>query len=66
MDGIIFSKDHATIITDELTENLSETTHVQRFSDAKDPWYYLHVEENLFYDRSDHRIHSYSGISLPV
>lgn len=45
MDGIIFSKDHAAIITGELTDDLPKTTHVQCFSDIKDPWYYLHVKD---------------------
>ena len=45
LDGILFSKEHGVIITGCLTDDLPDTAQVQRFSKAKDPWYYLHVKE---------------------
>lgn len=45
MDGILFSKEHGVVITGYLTDDLPDSSQVQRFSDADDPWYYLHVKE---------------------
>jgi delta24-sterol reductase len=45
VDGILFSRDHGVVVTGILTNDLPASTPVQRFSDAKDPWYYLHVKE---------------------
>ena len=45
VDGVLFSKGHGVVITGCLTDELPTTARVQRFSDAKDPWYYLHVKE---------------------
>ena len=45
VDGILFSKDHGVVVSGSLTDILPENAQLQRFSDAKDPWYYLHVKE---------------------
>lgn len=44
LDGIIFSKTHGAIITGRLTDSPPENVPIQCFSDAKDPWFYLHVK----------------------
>ena len=45
VDGILFSKEHGAVITGYLTDDIPDPAQVQRFSDADDPWYYLHVKE---------------------
>lgn len=45
VDGILFSKEHGVVITGSLTNEVIESAPIQRFSDANDPWYYLHVKE---------------------
>lgn len=49
VDGILFSKDHGAVVTGSLTDDLPVTAEVQRFSDASDPWYYLHVKEKTLW-----------------
>jgi FAD/FMN-containing dehydrogenase len=44
VDGILFSKTHGVVVTGVMTDDLPPTASVQRFSDASDPWYYLHVQ----------------------
>ena len=45
IDGILFSKNQGAIITGRLTDNPKNNVKIQRFSDAKDPWFYLHVKD---------------------
>lgn len=45
VDGILFSKDHGVVITGELTDEKPAHVIPQTFSNAKDPWFYLHVED---------------------
>ncbi|KAL9119281.1 MAG: hypothetical protein Q9187_004166 [Circinaria calcarea] len=45
VDGILFSKNQGAIITGRLTDNPKNNVPIQRFSDAKDPWFYLHVKD---------------------
>lgn len=45
VDGILFSKEHGVVITGYLSNEIPDPALVQRFSDANDPWYYLHVKE---------------------
>ena len=45
VDGILFSKEHGVIVTGSLTDTIPSSARVHRFSDANDPWYYLHVKE---------------------
>lgn len=48
LDGILFSQEHGAVITGLLTDDIPAFAHIQRFSDAADPWYYLHVKEKTF------------------
>ncbi|KAF2089037.1 FAD-binding domain-containing protein [Saccharata proteae CBS 121410] len=47
VDGIMFSKTQGAIVTGRLTDTPSENVPVQCFSDAKDPWFYLHVQDQV-------------------
>jgi delta24-sterol reductase len=45
VDGILFSKNHGAIITGEMTNDIPADVKPQTFSNAWDPWFYLHVEQ---------------------
>lgn len=45
VDGILFTKEHGVVITGHLTDEIPVSAQIQRFSDAADPWFYLHVKE---------------------
>ncbi|EKJ69580.1 hypothetical protein FPSE_10291 [Fusarium pseudograminearum CS3096] len=45
VDGILFSKDHGVVITGQLTDHKPPESHLVTFSNAADPWFYLHVQE---------------------
>ncbi|PNP76113.1 hypothetical protein FNYG_10671 [Fusarium nygamai] len=45
VDGILYSKDHGVIITGELTNTKPHDSPTRTFSNAGDPWFYLHVKE---------------------
>ncbi|KAF4965390.1 hypothetical protein FSARC_6804 [Fusarium sarcochroum] len=45
VDGIIFSKDHGAVITGQLTNSKPADSPIRTFSNAGDPWYYLHVRD---------------------
>lgn len=47
VDGILFSKKEGAIITGRLADNPKQSVPVQRFSDARDPWFYLHVNDKI-------------------
>lgn len=47
VDGILYSKSEGAIITGRMTDSPTSESAVQTFSDAKDPWFYLHVQEKL-------------------
>lgn len=47
VDGILFSKDCGAIITGHLKNNPKLDVPIQRFSAAKEPWFYLHVEDRI-------------------
>lgn len=47
VDGILFSNTLGAVITGRLTDNPKENIRVQRFSDANDPWFYLHVKDAI-------------------
>ncbi|KAG9242090.1 hypothetical protein BJ878DRAFT_544601 [Calycina marina] len=47
VDGIIFSKTSGAIITGRMTDDLKDGVAVQTFSHAKDPWFYLHVQDKI-------------------
>ncbi|MCJ1463304.1 hypothetical protein MMC07_001910 [Pseudocyphellaria aurata] len=44
VDGILYSKKQGVIITGRLTNDLDPSLNLQRFSRAKDPWFFLHVQ----------------------
>ncbi|CAG8975121.1 hypothetical protein HYALB_00004419 [Hymenoscyphus albidus] len=46
VDGIMYSKTHGAIITGRLTDE-KYGLKVQRFSGAWDPWFYLHVKDQI-------------------
>ncbi|CAF3457242.1 unnamed protein product [Fusarium graminearum] len=45
VDAILFSKDHGVVITGQLTDHKTPESHLATFSNAADPWFYLHVQE---------------------
>ncbi|KAJ4128834.1 hypothetical protein NW768_007354 [Fusarium equiseti] len=45
IDGIIYSKDHAVIITGQLRNSKPHDSSLMTFSNAADPWFYLHVQD---------------------
>ncbi|KAG6008879.1 hypothetical protein E4U21_003690 [Claviceps maximensis] len=45
VDGILFSQDHGVVITGTMTDEKPPGVQVQTFSNARDPWFYLHVQE---------------------
>ena len=45
VDGIMYSQDHGVIITGTMTDDKPPESPVQTFSNAADPWYYLHVQQ---------------------
>ncbi|TVY68685.1 Delta(24)-sterol reductase [Lachnellula suecica] len=47
VDGIMFSKTEGAIITGRLTDERKEDLPVQRFSAARDPWFYMHVQDAI-------------------
>ena len=52
VDGILYSKSQGAIITGRMTDAPKQYAPVQRFSDAKDPWFYLHVQDAITKRRS--------------
>ena len=47
VDGILYSKTQGAVITGRMTDVPNQKAQVQRFSDAKDPWFYLHVQDAI-------------------
>ena len=47
VDGIMFSKTFGAIIVGRMTDQPPHGIAVQRFSDARDPWFYLHVQDQI-------------------
>lgn len=50
VDGIIYSKTQGAIVTGRLTNDPAPGARIQRFSAAKDPWFYLHVQDAITKD----------------
>jgi Delta24-sterol reductase len=44
VDGILFSRESGVICTGRLQDKVQPGTNIQRFSRAKDPWFYLHAK----------------------
>lgn len=47
IDGILFSSTQGAIITGRLTDTPKPGTPIRYFSIAKDPWFYLHVQQTI-------------------
>jgi len=47
VDGILFSPTSGAIITGRMTDTPSPSLSTQRFSDASDPWFYLHAQQKI-------------------
>lgn len=47
IDAIMFSHSKGAIITGSMTDSPRQGLHVQRFSNAEDPWFYLHVQDRI-------------------
>ena len=47
VDGIMFSKTHGAIVTGRMTDDLTDGMPTQCFSNARDPWFYLHVQDKV-------------------
>lgn len=47
LDGIMFSKSQGAIITGRLTDSPKQSLPIQCFSHARDPWFYLHVQDQV-------------------
>lgn len=45
VDGILFSKDHGVVVTGRMTDEKPAEQQVRTFSNASDPWFYLHAQE---------------------
>ncbi|TQS32411.1 hypothetical protein Golomagni_07269, partial [Golovinomyces magnicellulatus] len=43
LDGIVYSNQHSVIITGSPVNELPEGTSLRTFSNAADPWFYMHV-----------------------
>ncbi|KAK3722008.1 hypothetical protein LTR37_002824 [Vermiconidia calcicola] len=47
LDGMMFSPTKGAIVTGRFHDSNPQGLRVQRFSRAKDPWYFMHVEERI-------------------
>ncbi|TKX24693.1 FAD-binding domain-containing protein 15 [Elsinoe australis] len=47
VDGIMFGKESGAVVTGRLVDEVVEGSRVQRFSGRSDPWFYLHVKEQI-------------------
>lgn len=47
IDGIMYSPTCGVVITGRMTDEPRVGLPVQRFSDPKDPWFYLHVKDRI-------------------
>ncbi|KAF9888589.1 hypothetical protein FE257_008521 [Aspergillus nanangensis] len=45
VDGMLFNQEHGVVVAGEMTDELPSATSIQTFSNAWDPWYYLHVKD---------------------
>lgn len=47
VDGILFAQDRGVIVSGRLTDEVAPGAKVQRFSRARDPWFYVHAERTI-------------------
>lgn len=52
VDGILFSKNDGAIITGSLTDQAHEGIPIQRFTRARDQWFYIHVQDAITKSRA--------------
>ena len=45
LDGMMFSETQGAIVTGRTTNENVQSLKIQRFSQAKDPWFFMHVEK---------------------
>ncbi|KKK12839.1 24-dehydrocholesterol reductase precursor [Aspergillus rambellii] len=45
VDGILYGPEHGVVVAGEMTDEIPDAAHVQTFSHAWDPWFYMHVQE---------------------
>ncbi|GFG08933.1 delta(24)-sterol reductase [Aspergillus udagawae] len=45
LDGIVFARDQIVVCTGRLTDALPANVKPQRFTGARDPWFYLHAQK---------------------
>ncbi|GIK06004.1 hypothetical protein Aspvir_010122 [Aspergillus viridinutans] len=45
LDGIVFARDQIVVCTGRLTDSLPANVKPQRFTGARDPWFYLHAQK---------------------
>ncbi|KAL9113675.1 MAG: hypothetical protein Q9227_002120 [Pyrenula ochraceoflavens] len=48
VDGILFARDRGVVITGRMTDEAEKGLEVQRFSRARDPWFYVHAEKMAY------------------
>jgi Delta24-sterol reductase len=53
VDGILFALNRGVIVVGRLADKDEHTTRVQTFSQARDPWFYLHAERLFNWKESD-------------
>ena len=49
IDGILFSPTQGVIVTGQMTNSARSNLPIRRFSRAKDPWFYLHVQDTILH-----------------
>lgn len=47
VEGLVFSRTSAAVITGQLTDDLPDKYQPQTFSKSKDPWFYLHARKRI-------------------
>jgi hypothetical protein len=47
LDGIVLARDRIVICAGRLTNDLPDGAHLQQFTRAQDPWFYIHAERRL-------------------
>lgn len=52
VDGILFSKSKGVVVTGRLVDSPLKNGHIQRFSRAWDPWFYMHAQHVMKTARS--------------
>jgi len=56
VDGIVFSKDYAVVMTGRLTDDKPPEIEARTFSRPFDPWFYLHVKDRTSPKSTTHAV----------